>query len=83
MLRNDKWMSGHKLSTYRFLKQDFQTEWYTKTPLSKSHCHAAAKFRCGSTPKRLETWGYEGLSIEGRMHPFCIGMVGDETHMVT
>ena len=71
---NERGVSGrgqNKLMTYRLMKGEYKTENYSLSCLPLKHRSAFAKFRCGVTPIRIETGGYEGLEVDSRTCPIC------------
>ena len=67
MVRN----GNNKLRTY--CKNIFQTEFYVKNIMIRSHRSALAKFRSGVAPIRIETGRYQKLPVnELRLCPFSL-----------
>ena len=78
-----KIQSVSKLRTYRQFKNDFGTEKYLFSNLSKSERSHLAQFRCGILPLRLETGRFVGLSVEERICNLCnINETEDELHFL-
>lgn len=61
----------NNLRTYRLFKQEYRSEAYVNTTMSRANRSALAKFRCGVAPIRLETGRYEGLPEAERLCPVC------------
>jgi hypothetical protein len=72
-----------KLRTYVTFKQDYETEKYLMSSLTKAERSHLAQLRCGILPLKLETGRYVGLRVDERICTLCTdNVVEDETHFI-
>jgi hypothetical protein len=73
---------GHKLRTYKLLKEVFEKEMYLSKNISSRYRSAFAKFRCGVAPLRIETGRYENKNVNERVCFICHEQIEDEKHVL-
>ena len=77
--------NGDKLLTYRFYKNDFNTEYYVKLKMSRDQRRILSKFRACNLPLAIETGRYtrSKTPVNDPLCKFCnYNVVDDETHFL-
>ena len=72
----------NKLRTYKLFKNEFLTEMYVKSVMSRNNRSALAKFRCGVAPLNIEIGRYTGTPEAQRICPTCNTGVEDEFYVL-
>ena len=75
--------SKPKLRTYALFKENFCTEKYVLSMLSRKQRSLLAQLRLGVLPLRIETGRYRRLAVEQRICELCnLNVVEDELHFI-